>query len=178
MAMKALLLKNYPSASLSDHLFLRSFSENITNFAPGTQLDVCCIANGEPIPELSDYQLVILSGGKVNLLQDDQPRWVTSVLEMVRKVASDKNGPKLLGICWGHQAIHYALGGNLAWLEDRPRVSYAWRFSGAQARSGFHPVYVSILYLQLILPRLEYKKSNSRPLAKIYFNKDHMWFVP
>lgn len=183
LAMRVLLLKNYPSSSPSDHLFVQSFSENITASVPGARLDICCIANGESIPELSDYELVILSGGRVNLLEGDKPLWVTSVLEMIRKVASDEHGPKLLGICWGHQAVHYALGGKLAWLEDHPRVScptyiprYAWRFARAHSSEWFAPGLV-FLWSRLILSRLACRKSNSGPPAKTYSNEDHLWFV-
>lgn len=121
---RVLLLKNYPSASPSDTLMINSFLINIQNTIPNAQLDICCIANGEQIPDLSSYRLVILSGGKVNLLEDTKPLWALQVLDMVRNIAKETGtGPKLLGICWGHQAIHYALGGNLAWMEDGPRVS-------------------------------------------------------
>lgn len=128
LAMKVLLLKNYPSASPSDFLFVDSFLENIRRSCPGASLDICCIANGETIPALSHYGLVVLSGGRVNLLEHAKPPWVLQVLDMIRGLASENGGPKLLGICWGHQAVHYALGGKLDWLEVRPRVSLrAWR---------------------------------------------------
>lgn len=121
--MKVLLLKNYPSSSPSDYLFIHSFSEHIQRSCPQASLDVCCIANGEAIPALSEYGLVILSGGQVNLLEREKPAWTVQVLDMIRTISSEKDSPKLLGICWGHQAIHYALGGRLDWLEERPRVS-------------------------------------------------------
>lgn len=122
-AMRVLLLKNYLSASPSDPLFLDSFLKNIQRSNAEATLDICCVANGAVIPNLHDYQLVVLSGGRVNLLEDGKPQWVLQVLETIRALAKDTIGPKLLGICWGHQAIHYALGGKLAWLEVRPRVS-------------------------------------------------------
>lgn len=121
--MKVLLFKNYPSSSPSDYLFIDSFSENIRRSCPEASLDVCCIANGDAIPDLSEYGLVILSGGRVNLLESEKPAWAIQVLDMIRTMSSAEDGPKLLGICWGHQAIHYALGGRLEWLEERPRVS-------------------------------------------------------
>lgn len=120
---RVLLLKNYPSSSPSDKLMLESFLTNIRSTVPDAHLDICCIANGEPIPDLFNFRLVILSGGKVNLLEDEKPVWALQVLDMVREVARQSDGPKLLGICWGHQAIHYALGGDLAWVESGPRVS-------------------------------------------------------
>lgn len=121
---RVLLLKNYPSASPSDTLMLDSFLTNIQNTIPNAELDICCIVNGDQIPDISNYRLVILSGGKVNLLEEEKPQWALQVLEMVRNIAKEPGtGPKLLGICWGHQAIHYALGGDLAWVGDGPRVS-------------------------------------------------------
>lgn len=120
---RVLLLKNYPSASPSDYLFIESFHKNIQRSCPRASLDICCVANGDTIPDLSKYSLVVLSGGRVNLLEDAKPLWVVQVLDMIRALASERSGPKLLGICWGHQAIHYTLGGKLGWLEVRPRVS-------------------------------------------------------
>lgn len=120
---RVLLLKNYPSASSADKLMIKSFSTHILASVPNACLDICCIANGELIPDLHNYSLVILSGGKVNLLEDDKPAWAVRVLDMIREIENEQNGPKLLGRCWGHQAIHYALGGKLAWLEQGPRVS-------------------------------------------------------
>ena len=121
--MKVLLLKNYPSATPADHAIVQSFTENIRRSNPTAQIDICCIANGEAIPNALDYGLVILSGGRVNLLEANKPKWALDVLDMVRSLAKQSSKTKLLGICWGHQAIHYALGGSLAWLERRPRVS-------------------------------------------------------
>lgn len=119
--MKVLLLKNYPSASPADKATVQSYRDNIRRSVPAAHIDICCIANGDTIPDTSKYELVILSGGRVNLLGNDKPQWALDVLGMIRRVAGDGSTTKLLGICWGHQAIHYALGGKLAWL-DSPRV--------------------------------------------------------
>ncbi|KAJ0116655.1 hypothetical protein J7T55_009805 [Diaporthe amygdali] len=120
-APRILLLKNYPSTSPVDHAMTESFRSNIKAFLPEAQLDVCGIANGETIPDPSSYELVILSGGYVNLLEDEQPKWVLDVLEMIRQIAGGNLQTKLLGICWGHQAIHRALGGRLAWVGEKHR---------------------------------------------------------
>lgn len=120
--MKVLLLKNYPSATPADHATVQSFTGNIQGSVQAAQLDICCIANGETIPDTSKYDLVILSGGRVNLLEAAKPSWVLDVLDMIRRVAGDDSKTRLLGICWGHQAIHYALGGKIAWLDAGPKV--------------------------------------------------------
>lgn len=125
LATRILLLKNYPLTSPVDHAMTESFRSNITASIPDAQLDICCVANGEAIPDPLAYELVILSGGRVNLLevQEDQPEWVLDVLGMIRQIAGGGSKTKLLGICWGHQAVHDALGGKLAWLGDEHRVS-------------------------------------------------------
>lgn len=118
---------------------LESFQQNIQRSAPTAELDICCVANGEPIPaDLSHYRLIILSGGKVNLIAEDRdevPKWAIDVLEMVRRIVGEKAMPKLLGICWGHQAIHHALGGELAWVEQGASVRTILR----SALRGFSP---------------------------------------
>lgn len=64
---------------------------------------------------------------------------------MVRQMARERTSPRLLGICWGHQAVHHALGGNLAWLRDRPRVSEAKiRLSRFQVLDSYHGLIIAI----------------------------------
>lgn len=142
---KVLLIKNYPSATPADHLMVQSFRDNInasrSSAGPDAVLDICCVANGDPLPEdLSPYRLIVLSGGTVNLIAADQaevPAWAHSVLNMVRGLARDEGGAgtktKLLGICWGHQAIHFALGGELAWVGQ-----------GALVRNDMHCISVHV----------------------------------
>lgn len=107
---------------------VQSFLDNIQRSNPDAVLDICCVANGEPIPDLSQYGLIVLSGGRVNLMEaDDTPSWAHDILGMVRQIArDDEAATKLLGICWGHQAIHHALGGKLAFVEQGALVGLAW----------------------------------------------------
>lgn len=126
--MNVLLLKNYPSATPADHATVQSFTGNLHGSVQAAQLDVCCIANRETIPDTSMYDLVILSGGRVNLLEAAKPSWVLDVLDMIRRVAGDDSKTRLLGICWGHQAIHYALGGKIEWLDAGPKVRHMLEF--------------------------------------------------
>lgn len=119
---RILLLKNYLPTSPVDQAMTESFRSNITASIPDAQIDIRCTASGEAIPDPAAYDLVILSGGPVNLLEDDQPQWVLDVLGLIRQVAEGGSSTKLLGICWGHQAIHLALGGKLDWIGEKHRV--------------------------------------------------------
>ncbi|KAI7781506.1 hypothetical protein LA080_014682 [Diaporthe eres] len=138
LATRILLLKNYPLTSPVDHAMTESFRSNITASIPDAQLDICCVANGETTPDPLAYELVILSGGRVNLLEEDQPEWVLDVLGMIRQIAGGSSKTKLLGICWGHQAVHDALGGKLAWLGDEHRIGVQETELASAGQKFFH----------------------------------------
>ncbi|KIW18116.1 hypothetical protein PV08_02404 [Exophiala spinifera] len=71
--------------------------------------------DGGELPDASNFDLVILTGGTYDLTQPDFEAWVAHLLDWVRDVVSSHPKTKLLGICWGHQAISYALGGKIAY---------------------------------------------------------------
>ncbi|ORY61663.1 class I glutamine amidotransferase-like protein [Pseudomassariella vexata] len=118
---KALIIKNFRSGRPSGDMMVKSFSDNICLAKPNAQIDVFGAADGEAIPDPLEYDFIVLSGGTVNLLEDEKPAWTVSVLDLIRKVAQ-QDKTKLLGICWGHQATHYALGGQLAVLDYGPLI--------------------------------------------------------
>ncbi|TQN63692.1 Glutamine amidotransferase-like protein chyE, partial [Colletotrichum shisoi] len=84
---------------------------------------------GDAFPDLSEYDLVILTGGSFNLLkhteENERPEWARRILGRIQETVkireanglsepgSKKKKAKLLGICWVHQAFALALGGRL-----------------------------------------------------------------
>lgn len=119
---RIVLLKNYLPTSPVDQAMTESFRSKITDSIPDAQIDIRCTAGGDAIPDPAAYNLVILSGGPVNLLDNDQPQWVLDVLGLIRQVADEVSSTKMLGICWGYQAVHLALGGQLDWIGEKHRV--------------------------------------------------------
>ncbi|KAK2013503.1 hypothetical protein LZ32DRAFT_259635 [Colletotrichum eremochloae] len=111
--MRVLLVQCYLTDKPWGHMMLQSFVDNIQRTRPSAQVDVCEIEAGETPPDPSSYDLVIMSGGTFNLVDDPPVPWVESALEYVRTIAKMEAGPKLLGLCWGHQATQMALGGKL-----------------------------------------------------------------
>ncbi|KAF9880445.1 glutamine amidotransferase class-i family protein [Colletotrichum karsti] len=79
-------------------------------------------ADGEALPPATDYDLFVLTGGTVNLLEDEKPEWAIRVLDLIREVSVLPN-TKIVAFCWGHQAVHYALGGSLGVLAEGPRIA-------------------------------------------------------
>lgn len=91
------------------------------------------IAQEYPQPQL--YDLIVLSGGSADP-RSSEP-WVLKMMDFIRDVAALPRA-KLLGICWGHQAIAQALGGKVETMETGPVVSmHAHASSAATSLSGF-----------------------------------------
>ncbi|KAM0487352.1 hypothetical protein ACHAP7_001864 [Fusarium lateritium] len=80
---------------------------------PDAEITLQAPIQGDDFPDLNIHDLIILTGGPFNLLQEDKPSWVVGTLEFIKAAASGSAKPKILGICWGQQAIALALGGSL-----------------------------------------------------------------
>ncbi|KAL4765811.1 uncharacterized protein BDW70DRAFT_155464 [Aspergillus foveolatus] len=70
------------------------------------------------VPDPSRYDLIILSGGKADASSSEP--WVLGVLDFIRNTVSDTPRTKILGICWGHQAIARAYGGEVRAVPTGP----------------------------------------------------------
>lgn len=93
-----------------------------------TEITFHAAIRGDAFPDPSEFDLVILTGGPFNLLkhteENERPEWVRRTLGWIQETVKfheasglsepgSKKKSKLLGICWGHQAIALALGGRL-----------------------------------------------------------------
>ncbi|TBR45110.1 type 1 glutamine amidotransferase [Marinomonas agarivorans] len=87
----------------SDTLDVFPIYLNATNGADQTAI----IAS---FPIINDYDGFIVSGSKAGVYEDHV--WLPPLFECIRHIVA--KGKKLVGVCFGHQAIAYALGGKVS----------------------------------------------------------------
>jgi len=73
----------------------------------GVPSDAVHMPSEVPVPSLDDYTHVIISGSTASLVEP--PTWVDAEVALARGAA--KRGLAILGSCFGHQILVYALSG-------------------------------------------------------------------
>ncbi|KAF7624246.1 class I glutamine amidotransferase-like protein [Aspergillus flavus] len=86
--------------------------------APDAQIDMYDPVFQGNFPDPQHYDLIVLSGGKADASSSEP--WVLGVLDFLRKTARESPNTKILGICWGHQAISRAFGGAVRAVSTGP----------------------------------------------------------
>lgn len=67
---------------------------------------------GEPIPALDPFDLMVVMGGPQDTWQEDEYPWMRAEKDAIRKWVGEMRRP-YLGICLGHQLLADALGGRV-----------------------------------------------------------------
>ncbi len=75
---------------------------------------------GEPIPDLSPYDAMIVMGGPMDVWEEEAYPWLVAEKRAIREFALGLKRP-FLGICLGHQLLADATGGEVG-LSQSPEV--------------------------------------------------------
>ncbi|KAF4826880.1 hypothetical protein CGCTS75_v008883 [Colletotrichum tropicale] len=98
---KAAIIQDFSTTKPWGQMTIDATANFIRRGIPHSLVDHYRAADGETLPSAKDYDLFVLTGGTVNLLEEEKPEWALR----------------------GHQAVHYAFGGVLDVLEDGPRIA-------------------------------------------------------
>jgi GMP synthase-like glutamine amidotransferase len=75
---------------------------------------------GEPIPPLDDYDILLVMGGPMDVWEEDKFPWLKDEKAAIRKWVSA--GRPYLGMCLGNQLLAEAMGGEVALMTGPPEV--------------------------------------------------------
>jgi len=102
MSQRVLVLDNS-----TEHAVYRPVDEWARNFA-GVPFDAVSVPLGEPIPPLDGYTHLLLTGSHASASEPAEP-WFEAEADVVRAAAD--RGLAILGSCFGHQLLAWALSG-------------------------------------------------------------------
>ncbi|PYH92155.1 putative copper/iron-regulated glutamine amidotransferase [Aspergillus ellipticus CBS 707.79] len=142
---KIAVLVNSPPDKREFWLDVRqAWQEAFDLVSPASEVDLYDPVFERKFPDASKYNLIALSGGKADASCSEP--WVLGVLDYVRRTVRDFPRTKILGVCWGHQAVCRALGGEvravptgpIAAIQDIPLTQPGKKFFPFAAISGFY----------------------------------------
>ncbi len=95
-----------------------AFLEHISSC--GDTARVVHLYDGEPIPQLDDFELLLVLGGPMDVWETEAHPWLVTEKQAIRTWVQDIKRP-YFGICLGHQLLVDALGGKCAPMQ-KPEI--------------------------------------------------------
>lgn len=92
------------------------FSERLTE--PAVEWRVVRVALGERLDtsDIATTDAVIVTGSHYSA--NDEHAWITHLCDWLREAAASVPGPRIVGVCFGHQIVARALGGTVSRNRD------------------------------------------------------------
>ena len=97
----------------------RFLGPEIARLLPG-ETEYRVFVDEPTLPDLDAYDGVVLSGSTASVYDDDHDEWTEPAADLVRRCR--ETPVPLLGVCFGHQLVHQALGGTVE--KDRRRATF------------------------------------------------------
>jgi GMP synthase-like glutamine amidotransferase len=91
------------------HRYEPQFANLFAAVDSGFEFEICHILDGEAVPDPGKLEAIIITGSKCGVY--DNPVWIEPLRAFIR--ASFAARTPMLGVCFGHQIIADALGGDV-----------------------------------------------------------------
>jgi GMP synthase-like glutamine amidotransferase len=88
--------------------------------AQGHTMHAVELDEGDPIPPLDDYDVLLVMGGPMDVWEEDKHPWLIAEKSAIQKWVSA--GRPYLGMCLGEQLLACAMGGTVALMTATPEV--------------------------------------------------------
>ena len=75
----------------------------------GHQVSICLICQGEPLPHLGSFDLLVSLGGPMGAYEEEKHSWLAAEKDYLKQALA--SGKRILGLCLGCQLLADALGG-------------------------------------------------------------------
>ena len=75
----------------------------------GHEVSYCLICQGDPLPPLGSFDLLVSLGGPMGAYEEEKHPWLAKEKQFLRDALA--SGKKILGLCLGAQLLADALGG-------------------------------------------------------------------
>jgi GMP synthase-like glutamine amidotransferase len=88
--------------------------------AHGHSMHAVELDEGETIPNLDDYDILLVMGGPMDVWETEQHPWLLDEMEAIKNWVG--SGRPYLGMCLGHQLLAQACGGQVRLMDGKPEV--------------------------------------------------------
>lgn len=122
-APRVAIIRNYSTDGQWGREMLDRIGDLVHETSPSATIQHYHPIDGGNVPNSSDFDLVILTGGTWDLTGPVQDPWVVKLVDWIQNASANNPHTKVLGICWGHQLISYAFGGKISYREAGTLVS-------------------------------------------------------
>ena len=89
--------------------YAKMFERMFDTTGQGFSQDVVAVSDGAPFPELGDIEGIVITGSAAGVY-DDLP-WLDPLRDFIRRAYAART--PMLGVCFGHQIMADALGGDV-----------------------------------------------------------------